>query len=88
MLAQEHKHRVTIPKSLIGVVEPEEQQEIDRLSRQRNAKNRGEPIQMPPLQTTVVEMYREYERANRAAKGMVEAYKKERRKKESYINAF
>ena len=30
---------------------------------------------MTPLQTTVVEMHREYERENRASKDMVEAYK-------------
>ena len=57
-LAQEHKDRIMIQKSLIGVVEPEEQQEIDRIGRRRNAKNRGEAIQMPPLNTTLVEVQR------------------------------
>ena len=32
-LAQEHKDRVMILKSLIGVVEPKEQQELDRIGR-------------------------------------------------------
>ena len=43
-MAQEHKDRIMFQKSLIGVVEPEEQQEVNRTSQQRNAKNRGEAI--------------------------------------------
>ena len=31
---------------------------------------------MPPLHTTLVEVHRKYERANRAAKDMAEAYKR------------
>ena len=38
--------------------------------------NRGEAIQLPPLHTTLLEVHREYHRANRAAKDMVEAYKR------------
>ena len=33
-----------IQKSLSGVVEPEEQQELDRIGRQQSAKNKGEAI--------------------------------------------
>ena len=48
-LAQEHKDRVMIQKSLSGILEPEEQAEVDRIGQKRNAKSRGEAIQMPPL---------------------------------------
>ena len=65
-----------IQKSLSGAVEPEEQAEVDRISRQRNAKNKGEAIQMPPLHEALVEVHREYEKASRATKDMAELYKK------------
>ena len=50
--------------------------EVDRIGRQRNAKNRGEAIQMPPLHEALVEVHREYEKASRAARDMAEMYKK------------
>ena len=64
-----------IQKSLIGAVEREEQQEIDRIGRQRNAKNREEDIQMLPLHEAIIEVHREYERASKAARDMAESYK-------------
>ena len=75
-MAQEHKDRIMIQKSLIGVVEPEEQQEVDQISRQRNTKNKGDTIQMPSLHEALVEVHKEYERASRPAKDMAELYKK------------
>ena len=65
-----------IQKSLSGVVEPEEQQEVDLIGRQCSAKNRGGAIQMPPLHEALVEVHREYEKASRVAKDMVDLYKK------------
>ena len=64
-----------IQKSLIGAVELEEQ-EIDRIGQQCNAKNTGEAIQMPPLHEALVEVHKEYERASRVASDMAESYKK------------
>ena len=64
-----------IQKSLIGVVEPEEQ-DIDRIGRQWNAKNRGEEIQMPPLHDALAQVHRKYESASITAKDMTESYKK------------
>ena len=65
-----------VQKVLIGVVELEEQHEIDRIGRQRNAKNRGEAIQVTPLHEALIEVHREYDMANRATKDMAEAYKR------------
>ena len=73
-LAQEHKDRVMIQKSLSGVLEPEEQAEVDKIGRKRHAKSRGEAIQMPPLHEALVEVHREYERASKAARDMAERY--------------
>ena len=75
-MAQEHKDQIMIQKSL--VVEPEEQQEVDRIGRPHNAKNRGEVIQMPLLHEALIEVHREYERASKAAKEMAVLYKKAR----------
>ena len=75
-MTQEHRDQIMIQKSLSGVVEPHEQQEIDRIGQHRNAKNKGEAIQMPPLHEALVEVHREYEKASRAAKDMADLYKK------------
>ena len=74
-LAQEHKDRVMIQKSLSGTLEPEEQAEVDKIGWKRNAKSRGEAIQKPPLHEALVEVHREYERAIKAASDMAERYK-------------
>ena len=76
-MTREHQDNIMIQKSLSGAVEPEEQQEVERIGRQRNAKNKGEAIQMPPLHEALVEVHREYERASKAAKDMADLYKKE-----------
>ena len=65
-----------IQKTLRGIVEPREQREINRIGRQRNAKNKGEAIQMPPLHEALVEVHKEYAKASRAAKDMADMYKK------------
>ena len=65
-----------IQKSLRGTVEPQEQQEIDWIGRQRNVKNKGEAIRMPPLHEALVEVHKEYAKASRTAKGMADLYKK------------
>ena len=59
-----------IQKSLSGAVEPEEQQEVERI------KNKGEDIQMLPLHEAIIEVHREYERASRASRDMAESHKK------------
>mgnify|MGYP000090665444 CR=1 FL=1 len=43
-MAQEHQDQIMIQKTLRGTVDAQEQQEIDRIDRQRNAKNKGEAI--------------------------------------------
>ena len=75
-MAQEHRDQIMIQKTLRGVVELQDQQEIDRIGRQRNAKNKGEAIQMPPLHEALVEVHKEYAKASRAAKDMVDMYNK------------
>mgnify|MGYP006872755391 CR=1 FL=1 len=75
-MAQEHRDQIMIQKSLSGAVEPEEQAKVDRIGRQRHAKNKGEAIRMPPLYEALVEVHQEYEKASRVAKDMAELYKK------------
>ena len=43
-MAQEHRDQIMIQKTLRGLVNPQEQQEIDRIGRQQSAKNKGEAI--------------------------------------------
>ena len=75
-MAQEHRDQIMIQKTLRGTVDPQDQQEIDRIRRQRNAKNKGEAFHMPPLHEALVEVHKEYAKASRAAKDMADMYKK------------
>ena len=75
-MAQEHWDQIIVQKTLRGIVDPQDQQEIDRIGRQRNAKNKSEAIQMPPLHEALVEVHKEYAKASRAAKDMADMYKK------------
>ena len=74
-LAQEHHDRIMIQKSLRGALEPQEKAEVEKIGRKRNAQNRGEAIEMPPLHEALVEIHREYEKARKAASDMAERYK-------------
>ena len=76
MLAQELKDRIMIQKAIIGTVEHEDQPELDQIGRERHVRSRGEAIQMPPLNTVLVEVHQEYARTNKVAKDMVEACRK------------
>ena len=75
-MAQEHRDQIMIQKTLRRTVDPQEQQEINRIGPQQNAKNKGEAIQMPPLHEALVEVHKEYAKPNRAAKDMADLYKK------------
>ena len=55
---------------MLGVIELEEGQELQRIEQNRDAKNKGQAIQMPPLPMALVELYREFTRTNRAMKDM------------------
>ena len=74
-MAQEHRDQIMIQRSLCGAIEPSEQAEVHRIGRQRHAKNRGEVIQIPPLQEALVEVHHEYEKASRATRDMAKLYK-------------
>ena len=76
LLAQEHKDQIIIQKTLVGVVDPEAQQEVNRIGQQHNTKNKGEAIHLAPLHEALVEVHKEYECTSRVAKDMVELYKK------------
>ena len=74
-LAQEHKDRVLIQKSLSGLLESEEQAEVDKIRQKWHAKSKGEAIQMPPLHEALVKVHWDYERASKVARDMAERYK-------------
>ena len=63
-MAQEHRDQIMIQKTLRGTVDPQEQQEIDQIGQHRNAKNKGEVIQMPSLHESLVEVHKEYAKAS------------------------
>ena len=74
-LAQEHHDRIMIQKSLRGALEPQEKAEVEKIGRKRNAQNRGEAIEMPPLHEALVEIHKEYEKARKTASDMADRYK-------------
>ena len=64
---------------MVGIVDLEERQQVDRIGRQRNAKNKGEAMLMPLLHEALVEVHKEYERVSRAAKIWLNYTRKQRR---------
>ena len=42
---------------MLGALDPEEEQELQRIGGQRDVRKRGMTIQMPPLNTTLVEVH-------------------------------
>ena len=66
-MASKHRNQIMIQMTLRGTVDLQDQQEIDRIRRQRNAKNKGEAIEMPPLHDALVEVHKEYAKASQVA---------------------
>ena len=59
-LAQEHRDREMILKALLGTLTPEEEEAHQQLEQQQRVKKKGMSIQMPPLNTALVEVHQEY----------------------------
>ena len=59
-LAQEHKDREIIRKAMMGVLEREDKRELQRIGKQRDARNNDMAIQLPPLHTSLIEICKEW----------------------------
>ena len=65
-----------IQRSMLGVLEPEEEQELQHIGRQRDVRNKGIAIQIPALNTTLVEAHQELAKTTREAKEIAEVCKR------------
>ena len=48
-----------IQQAILNALEPEEERELQWIGQQRDAKNKGTMIQLPPLNTALVEGHQE-----------------------------
>ena len=61
---------------MLAALEPEEERELQQIGRQSDVRNRGMAIQMPPLNTYLVEVHHELAKINREAKEIAEVCKR------------
>ena len=59
-----------------GDIEPEDQQALYRIRRQREAKNKGRAFQMPPLHRALVNVHEQLANTIRVAKDMAQVSKR------------
>ena len=78
-LAQEHKDRDMIQKAILGSLESEDERELQRIGRQRDARNKGMAIQLPPLHSTLIEVHKESTKVMQEAKDIAEVGKRMRK---------
>ena len=57
-----------IQRAMLGALEPKEERELQRISRQRDVGNKGMTIQIPPLNTALVKVHQEQAKSTREAK--------------------
>ena len=77
--AEEHKDREMIQKAMMRALEPEDEQELQRIDRQRDARNKGMAIQLPPLHSTLIEVHKESTKVMQEAKDIAEVGKRMRK---------
>mgnify|MGYP000040536942 CR=1 FL=1 len=84
-MAKEHVERQMIKRALTGVVETEDERGLGKIGRMRNADEGYVRIELPPLNTTLVEVHRELATVWVGAKDMV-CKNKTAKKAEKYAN--
>ena len=82
-MADEHADMQMIQRALAGPVERKEERALDKIGRLRNADEGRIGIELPPLNTALVEVHRELATIRHGAKDMVTTNKR-LKKKEKY----
>ena len=82
-MADEHADMQMIQRALAGSVERKEERALDKIGRLRNADEGRIGIELPPLNTALVEVHRELATIRHGAKDMVTKNKR-LKKKEKY----
>ena len=70
-MAEEHVEQQMIERALTRPVENEDEGHLAKLGRQQNASIRCTGIELPPLNTALVEVHRELGKVSIGAKDMV-----------------
>ena len=65
-----------IQKTMPGEMTPVRRESVNELSNNIEAKKKGIAIQMPPLNTTLVEVHQELAKCTRTTKDMAPVYKR------------
>ena len=69
-MAEEHVETKMIQRALTGESEPEEDRALQKIGRKKQAKSRQLLMELPELNTALVEAYKDLNRTTRTAKQM------------------
>ena len=70
-MVEEHAERQMIERTLTQMAESDDEEQLARVGRQRNANIRRMGMELPPLNVALVEVHRELAKVSMGAKDMV-----------------
>ena len=74
-MVEEHEETKMIQRALIRGLEPHEDRALQKISRKKQSKNAPLLMELPDLNTALIEAYRNLDRTTRAAKEMARGNK-------------
>ena len=74
-MAEEHAESKMIQRALMGELKPQEDRALQKIGRKKQAKNVVLLMEVPELNTTLIEAYRDLDRTSRATKDLARCIK-------------
>ena len=74
-MAEEHAETKMIQRALLGEIEPKDDRALQKIGRKKQAKHAALLMEVPELNTALIEAYRDLDRTTRAAKDMARKIK-------------
>ena len=74
-MAEEHVESKMIQRALMGELEPKDDRALQKIGRKKQAKNTALLIEVPELNTALIEAYRDLDRTTGAAKDLARCIK-------------
>ena len=74
-MAEEHAESKMIQRALMGELEPKDDRAIQKIRRKKQAKNTALLMEVPELNTALIEAYRDLDGTTRAAKDLARRIK-------------
>ena len=74
-MAEEHAESKMIQRALMGELEPKDDRALQKIGRKKQEKNAALLMEVPELNTALIEAYRDLDRTTRAAKDLARRIK-------------